>query len=588
MDLAASLYEILCTPVAVFLDVEDYTTDQESFGNEEEPPSDQYVRPSSAQSNDLWTVDGCTGGIQLFVVPNFLERLVPLRIDVFIPDQLQQSFAIRKSLQSSSLCNVTGRATATHPLVRHVIQGLSHWIQENEGFRQSVANLPFGSQIVVSEITVNPADMPIFMSPDYDVEWQMLSSKALEATWNAKVMRNPLPPAIDLEDLDLIQQIQDSISLVRIRSKPEDGMLVFKSSTENFHHLYNELYTLLTIPSHPNIIGPPRYIVSKHCQFGGKVGVCGFLLPYFKLGSLSNNMESMQKDGDLLICNLAEQICEALLHLQNVAGIYYCDLRPDNILLTNSEDALRAILIDFEQRGNWQTWSPPEVFQMEYLQYIGGSDSAPEERKAFYKRLLKAVNCKPESTAEQRHYTFRDSRCNAVWNSMSKEHQQSAMVYSFGKLLWCLFEGVQRVNSFDTIFHPGPDYGADVEFPTFRRTLPTMRNLILECTKGAPEHEGKYAPIVRLGDKVYLRPSPGSQVDAHTDARTILGGAKAWWQEEVRQAEAAIVARIHQQNEDVSTYESEQSIYTSRPSFIQVLQQIRNFKQVVMEKSVNL
>jgi len=587
MDLAASLYEILCTPVAVFLDVDDYITDLHP-DDEEVPLSDQHASPASTQNHELWTVDGCTGGIQLFVRPNFLERLVPLRIDVFIPDQLQQSFTVRKSLQSSSLCNISSRATASHPLAHHVVQGLSHWIQENESLRQSVANLPFGSQIVVSTITINPTNMPIFISPDYEVEWQMLTLKSLEASWNANVKRNQLPPTIDLEDLDLIQQIQDSISLVRVRSKPEDGLLIFKSSTEGFHYLYNELYTLLTIPNHPNIIGPPRYVVIKHCQFGGKIGVCGFLLPYFELGSLANNMELLEREGDLLICNLAEQICKALLHLQNVAGIYYCDLRPDNILLTDSEDCPRVLLIDFEQRGNWQTCSPPEVFQMEYLQYLGGSESVPEGRRAFYKRLLKAANCEPKTAAEQRCYTFSDSRCNVVWNSMSKEHQQSAMVYSFGKLLWCLFEGVQRVNNFDTIFHPGPDYGENIEFPTFRRTLPAMRNLILQCTKGAPEHNGRYPPVVRLGHKVYPRPITGCQVNAHADARTILECSKKWWQDEVRQAEAAIVERIHQQNENVSTNENKQSIYISRPTLIQVLHQIQNFKQMIVEKSVNL
>jgi len=580
MDLAASLYEILCTPVAVFLDIDDYTTDQETLSDEEAPLSDQYSGPVSTASDELWTIDGCTGGIQLFAVPNFLERLVPLRVDVFIPDQLEQSLTIRKSLQSSSLCNMSGRATAAHPLVRHVVQGLSHWIQENDDLRQSVANLPFGSQIVVSTITVDPTDMPIFMSPDYDVEWQMLSLKALEATWNATVT---LPPAIDLEDLDLIQQMQDSISLIRVRNKPEDGLLVFKSSTEGFYHLYNELYTLLTIPNHPNIIGPPRYVVFKHCQFGGKVGVCGFLLPYYELGSLANNMESLEREGHVHICNLSEQVCKALLHLHNEAGIYYCDLRPDNILLTDSEQGPRVLLIDFEQRGNWQTCSPPEVFQMEYLQYLGKSDSVPEGRRAFYKWLLKAANCEPEPAAEHRCYTFSDSRCNAVWNSMSKAHQQSAMVYSFGKLLWCLFEGVQRVNNFDTIFHPGPDYGENIEFPTFHRTPPTVRDLILECTKGSPEHEGRYPPVVRLGHKVYPRPSAGCQVDAHADARTILEGTKNWWQEEVRQAEAAIVERIHQQNKDVSTYKSKRSIYNSRPSLIQVLHRIQSFKQLIIE-----
>jgi hypothetical protein len=583
MDLAASLYEIIRTPVSMFLDVEDYTTDQDSFCDEEVPLSDQHDHVASTQSNELWTVDGCTGGIQLFAVPNFLERLVPRRIDIFIPDQRQQSFTVRKSLQSSSLCNVSSQTTAAHPLVRHVVQGLSHWIQENEDLRQSVASLPFGSQIVVSTITINPTDMPISLSPDYNVEWEMLSLKSLEASWNTNVTRNPMPPAIDLEDLDLIQQIQDSISLVRVRSKPEDGLLIFKSSTVGFYHLYNELYTLLTIPTHPNIIGSPRYVVCKHCQFGGKVGVCGFLTPYFELGSLANNLESLRREDDLIICNLAEQICEALLHLQNVAGIYYCDLRPDNMLLTDTEDGLRVVLIDFEQRGNWQTWVPPEVFRLEYLQCLGGSEYVPEGQRAFYKRLLKALNCEPESTIDRRCYTFTNSSCNAVWNSMSKGHQQSAMVYAFGKLLWCLFERVELLNNFDVIFHHGPDYGENIEFPTFHRTPPTMKNLILDCTKGAPEHKGRFPPVVRIGHKIYPRPSPGCQVDAHADSRTILEGTKKWWQEEVKQAEAAIVAHIHQQNGNVSTYESEQSIYTSRLSLFQVLHQIRTFKQIIIE-----
>lgn len=583
MDLAASLYEILCTPVAIFLDVEDYTTNQESRCDEEVNHSLRCADPASAHIDDLWTVDGCTGGIQLFAAPNFLERLVPLRVDVFIPDQHQQSFNIRKSLQSSSLCNIEGRATAAHPLVRHVVQGLSHWIEGNEDVRQNIANLPFGSQIIVSTITVDPAEMPISLSPDYELEWQMLPLKALEKTWNAKSTINPLPPTIDLEDLDLIRQMQDSISLVRLRSKPEDGPLIFKSSTDCFYHLYNELYTLLAIPSHPNIIGSPLYIVSKRCQFGGKVGVCGFLLPYYELGSLANNMELLRKEGDVLICSLAEQICKALLHLQNVADIYYCDLRPDNILLTNSKEGLRALLIDFEQRGNWQTWSPPEVFQMEHLRYLAESESVPEGQRAIYKSLLKAANCHVEPAVERRRYTFSDSHSNAVWNSMSKRHQQSAMVYSFGKLLWCLFEGVQMVSNFDALLHPGPDYGDIIEFPTFRKTLPTMRNLILECTKGAPEHEGRYPPVVRLGDKVYPRPSAGGQLDAHADARNVLEGAKRWWQEEVRQAFDAIVTRTQIQNGGAASYDSEWSIYSSRPSLAQVLHQIQSFKQMLID-----
>jgi hypothetical protein len=92
---------------------------------------------------------------------------------------------------------------------------------------------------------------------------------------------------MDISTLQLVRQLQDSTSLVKITTQgsPQEA-IVFKTLSDSPKYLYHELKVLLSIPSHQNIISRPLRLVTKACRFGGKTGVVGFTLPYHRQGSL--------------------------------------------------------------------------------------------------------------------------------------------------------------------------------------------------------------------------------------------------------------------------------------------------------------
>jgi serine/threonine protein kinase len=542
MDIAASLFEALCTPVAPFLELAEILSDEPPAGNEELLQPFMVQAPRTELNNSLWSIDGCTaGGTQLFTVPRFLSRQIPLRVDLLIPDQRHHPQCIRRMLRSASLCHAPSRTAKYHPLVQHVLEGLENWTRLKEGFWDAFGSLPFGSRLILVEITPSPQAMQFFLSPEYELERKMLSFDTLKASWKTSDLLQPYPPTMDLTELEVERHVQDSITFVRITREPEQGILVFKSSNSGVHYLYNELRTLLTIPGHRNIIIRPKYIVTKRCCFGSKIGVCGFLLPYYPIGSLRDSIPRLRlgEEGMSTVSRLAVQICNGLLHLQETADIYHSDLRPDNILLSqmNDSNSLDAILIDFEQRGNWYTWSPPEVTYLQYLQDLLQSDSVPEANKTDCIALLQSVNCEIGPISEAHRYKNCVGGCNEAWNCLSARQRESAAVYLFGKLIWCLFEGVSTVSAFDNIWHSGPDDGA-IEFPEFTvRTPVQIRELVLECTNGAPEHEGtSFSAVVREGDKMILRSRPEGSVTKTSSAQEILEASKAWWKTELKRA----------------------------------------------------
>ncbi len=161
------------------------------------------------------------------------------------------------------------------------------------------------------------------------------------------------PEVVELEELQLQRHLHDSVSVVRIRGNETDE-LIFKAVTEDLRYFYHELRTLLSMPSHPNIISRPCYIITKKCHFGGKIGVCGMILKYHPLGSLSQMSKKrfhLAADYQSEI-SWAKQIVSALLHIQENGLGFYTGLKLTNIVLGQSEEPKipHIILIDFEQR----------------------------------------------------------------------------------------------------------------------------------------------------------------------------------------------------------------------------------------------
>lgn len=533
MDLAASLHSVISNPVAAFLDPNDYIFDQKPLSGDTAdicplaPHEDQH----SGNSKSNWRLDGCgSGGTQLYIVPLFLPTSNPLRIDIFIPDQSLHSSTLRKNLDSSALCHQGDGALAEAGIVRHILQGLEHWKADQVGLDERWASLPFGSQLIIDKLTPNPRDMHILLIPGYDVERKMLSVDSLRSMWSSSIFTAEWPQTVDIYTLQLQRQLNDSVSVVRFA----DQVLVFKSSNQGFHYLYHELKVLLTMPPHPNIIQAPKYLVTKRCRFGGKIGVCGFLLPFYPPGSLRDYIPLQAAQGALTLpkkIKWARQVTSALCHVMYRAGSYFSDLRPDNVVLTSgSED---AVLIDFEQRGNWFTWSPPEIYYREYLQHLVEAPEVPEAYRDRCASTLRSLHC-GFSARKDSAYQDTERSPNEAWNSLTPSEQESATVFLLGKFLWCLFEETFSVSTSDTIWRSAVDHRKDVEFPAFEKTPRDIRGLIRDCTEGAPEWEGRLFGLVRRGSRVFPR---GREGKGDATAETLLA-SKMWWEEEIARMEA--------------------------------------------------
>ncbi|KAF1815433.1 hypothetical protein P152DRAFT_185416 [Eremomyces bilateralis CBS 781.70] len=603
MEISASLYEILCTPVAAFLDPTDFLNDlvprndaddghhdegqnlkEERIGEMEATESPTISKPNqnpgsrspNAAKRRMWRIHGsAAAGTRLFAVPLFLESTVPLRIDCLIPDQREHSRKVQKKYQPSALCCNRADDIRCLPIVTRVLDILDDWTRSQNISATDIVNSPFGSSIIIPYLDDDAGLIPVQFHRNHELEQQMLPLEVLRNIWT-EVPLDQWPSVLDLHELDLQQQIHDTVSVVRIRNKPEYGQVIFKSSVEGCFYLYHEIKILLSLPSHSNIVSRPLFLVTKRCGFGSKIGVCGFIIRYFPLGSLRDMLPKLRHSSTQslrLSCQWAIEICSAMLHVKKNRS-YYCDLRTDNIVIdgpnltSTTSTSPSTILIDLEQRGNWRFWSPPEVFYLDYLQHLVNSDTedVPLEYRAQCRELLDIFKCDITSDAEDMHYEAYAlqgiQNANTVWNALSEVQQESATVYMLGRLLWCLFEHVGRPNRIDALWKAGLD-DSSIEFPTFVSCPASVRDLILRCTAGAPEHDGRLPAVYRLGQTVLPRDR-----SAATDQET-LHKSTGWWKAELQAMEKFLKDREHQRK-----HHSGEKIF-DRPNLAEVLEELK-------------
>ncbi|KAK0714423.1 hypothetical protein B0T21DRAFT_352337 [Apiosordaria backusii] len=96
-------------------------------------------------------------------------------------------------------------------------------------FEHQYRNLPYGSSIRISNIAIKPAEiMGIVLYPDTALEMQWHSLPALKLMWAGDVAEGSWPPEVDLEDLALVAELHESVTLIRTTRIP--GLeLVFKA-----------------------------------------------------------------------------------------------------------------------------------------------------------------------------------------------------------------------------------------------------------------------------------------------------------------------------------------------------------------------
>ena len=507
-------------------------------------------RPNSFNlpPNIQWRIDGGEAdGTRFFAVPTFAIGRPPLRIDVYIPDQLDHPPHLMEVLESNRAMLLSGRELEGLPISRIILQRLHSWLNSiGPDLEVAYFSMPFGSRIIMEAIAADVGKIPVHLVPNYDVENQWLSLQELQAMW--RLPEGTWPPVLDHSNLQLVRQIHEAITVVHIRGHPKSSeMFAFKAVSVDVKYMYHELKMLLTMQPHDHIMHPALYVVTKKCRFGGKVGVCGFILRFLPHGTLRDALSDTKAVGVGLSDRLrwTGQLLSALMHIQSTPAGFYTDLKPNNILFSDYEGEMGVLLVDFEQRGSWYSWSPPEVYYIEYLEILASSEKVDAEHRERYSNFLARYISDWKPSLRNERYVDSKYGFSRAWGALDRNERKAAQVFMVGKLLWCIFEHLPFPNSCVTVetFREKP---SDQSFPEFRRTPTPLRECIRRCTSGAPEWNGHRAYVVRSGVKLFPRGRMGQGGEPRGTWSETQEAARTGWQHEVDVAERFIVARIKQ------------------------------------------
>ncbi|KAK3114206.1 hypothetical protein LTR53_007706 [Teratosphaeriaceae sp. CCFEE 6253] len=522
-----------------------------------------------------WDIDGGEAdGTQFFAVPRFARGKPPLRIDVHIPDSAQHPRDLQRVLDSNSCMLVDTDSVGSTPLCQHILHALEAWTDRFQGLEEAYMSMPFASRIIIHNIRADVRQMSVDMHADHSVEQRMLSIHTLQGLW--KLPTTCWPRALDLGDLRLLRQPHPGISLVRLRGCG-DRIFVFKSLPPDTGRFYHELRTLVTLPAHPNIIGAPLYLVTIRCRFGGKQGVCGFILHYYPTGSLKATLLARRTSGISLTTKLAwaRQIGSALIHIQNSPLAFYTNLKLQNIVMVERHGALDACLIDFEQRLGPSSWSPPEVHYVSYLMHLA-THSTNQETRRDTAELLKVYipGWRPRDELTK-YCNPQHGYCEPWPTLMANGQSESVQVYMFGKLLWCIFEDVPEFcahASSRKVLQPE----GHRQKPEFRNTPPELRDVIMQCTSGAMEWRGRYAGLTRTGRLIHPRGTNASTAGPQDVDRA----AKRWWEEELSDAQRYVEACILSTTAGAEPWDENEVLVAiaQRPTLAEVQAAVERFR----------
>ncbi|UNI14896.1 hypothetical protein JDV02_001476 [Purpureocillium takamizusanense] len=509
----------------------------------------------------LWRIDGCTAfGTQIYAIPLFVDVVRPYRVDVFIPEPATVPPDLRKALDLDVAFYVRdGSRIAQLGFTRHVLRILQHWTNTLQNPADIYKDLPFGSRIVLHNLPKNVADARISVAPTHYLERQLLSPSALQKFWGSGLS---LPPIVQLEDVEYLSQLHDSVCLVKI-----DGRTwIFKALTSYTKYLYHEMRQLLVMPPHPNIIARPVHLVTKRCSFGNKVAAVGFTVENHVHGSLRDLIPFLQVHGKVSLDDKIKwsvQLASALVHLRETAGIFYPDLRLDNIVLSESWD---AVMIDFEQRGVWCEFAAPEVNAIEYVRLLAIDEDIDPDVQTKYSAILDELLPGWEDMGEGEEYIWPSKGYNVPWSCLTQREQEACEVYMLGRVLWCIFEASSAPQR--AAVWLSYRWEPLVEFPGYTTTPEPIRDLIDRCTRGRQPGLTKY--IVRERDRLIMRELENT---GKSTAQQVRETARDWWAAEIEAAEAWLGARA-----DGMARGDWNENYFDRPSLQEVYQALEAFR----------
>jgi hypothetical protein len=535
--------------------------------------------------NPSWRIDGGEAdGTRFFTVPSFAIGRPPLRVDTYIPDPADHAPELRDILKASSAMLCESSQLANLSISQFILRILENWSRSNPQLETLYRAMPFGSRIVIDNICSDIGAIEVHLIPNYEVELQWLTVDALQQLWH--LSPSAWPDIIDLSCVQLQRQFHNAIALVNLRGHGTRNF-VFKAVTTDLKFFYHELKLLLCMDAHPNIVSRPLYVVTKKCQFGGKVGVCGFILKYYSGGTLQENLWRRRGEGNLNMrekFRWAREVAAALIHVKDSPAGFYSDIKLNNIIMDERDDGLHAVVVDFEQRGGWYSWSPPEVYYTEYLEYMACSSHVDGEVRDKYTAILK--RWKPDWDPNTRYVRYWNSEFgfNLAWVSLSKLERERAQVFMLGKLLWCLFEGVGSINSCVTA-ETFRDEVSEQHFPEFIRTPQQLRACIRRYTSGATEWNGRYPSIMRRGNMLFPREKYETYGASECTSFETQETARRWWIQELADAER-FVENFHLKGGGEPKLGSVFVLQHNRPLLEEVLRDIQDIEADVLGTTI--
>jgi Protein tyrosine and serine/threonine kinase len=574
MELSSEAIHDIIHPTAAFafqdVDVETTISDAPIDGDDsgtswEESQLNPKNRVDSLDEHEsqLWRIDGCTGlGTQFYLVPQFLDRVPPFRVDAFIPPQSLQPRFLRSILELDIAFHTKDKSRVRQLAIsRLIVRKLQRWTRALPDPGAWYKSLRYGSRIVFLNLSLNLDSIDIQIADTWYLEQQLLSPLTLAAMWGPEIN---LPPQIDFLEVHVVEQIHDSVCLVQIQGQ----LWILKALTSFTKYLYHELKQLLSITPHPNIVSSPGHLVTKLCTFGQSTKVIGFTLKYHQHGSLRDVVPFLRIHHQLSLSDEIKwslQLARALEHLRLTSKTFYPDLRLDNIVLSDSSD---AIMVDFEQRGVWAEFAAPEVNYIEYVRILAAYEDIPDDIRERYAAMLESMLPNYEALVHRESYTNPPESYNIPWLCLSPTEQEAAEVYMLGRVLWCLFEGVSAPQR--SAVWQSYRWEADLEFPDYRRTPEPMRDLIDRCTRGRRGVLSRL--IVRDGSQLVLRQQ--GPAAAESDIRRV---AKEWWLAEIKTAEEFLNMRGH-----LMAQGEWEGNYFQRPTVSDVVEELRQFQKTMM------
>ncbi|KAJ8117340.1 hypothetical protein ONZ43_g4232 [Nemania bipapillata] len=545
----------------------------------------EYVdRPKTRtpQCSSSWVIEFSVFGTSYAAIPTFLGSLPPSRIDVIIPDQTQWPPSLWSQLDARDSVHVSGTGVNTLGISSYLRDGLQSWSDTVENFADVYRDLPFGSTILLKNLTEDVSNLDFQILPNKEVKEPeiFLSSKELRALWGYN--ESDMPPTIPYTKLRRLKQLSGDVILVSVSDETKaEAIMVFKSTRGNPARNYHEIKVLLALKPTETILGRPEYLVT----IPSSGAVCGFLMVYYEGSNLQETLFKMRAAGTL---THSQQLCWALdlttslIHIQKSPVKFYSDLRLDQLVLSWKPDgSANAVLLDLEQSRNIYNWAPPEIYYLEWIAELGSPAYArttdlPNDITAKYQsildRYLQSRNFPVPLQGPGNRYDNAANGWYWPWLTSTPTEQDAGMVYMLGKALWCLFE---NIGDADIVLGRSSISDGQQRFPEFIRTPPNLQQLIIRCTAGAREWSDGHIKIYRRKGKVFPLGKTGLHGEPEGTFEETKETITRFWREEMQKAEDFVEARMRYDRKKADNRDLELLHYLQRPTLQEVLSTLK-------------